>query len=871
MAHIFTVFLLTSVTGSLLALILTLLRPLTRRTFSGAWHYYMWLVVILVMLLPIKLTLPEKPSTITPVSQHAIISDNIEEISEVPVITETQPPQITQEKDTQSQKETAILNATNIFVKNSLLLSFVWLAGALTALFIKLIGYAVFLAKMHKHSTLISCPEIKTYTDRKIKVRVTDTICSPLMIGIIKPTLLLPKANITPEQLHYILSHEMTHLKRNDVLYKWFVSLTKCVHWFNPAIYFISRQIDMDCEISCDLAVIKKLDEKSEKNYAETILALLTQNNSKHIPLTTGMAGNKKMLKKRFMMIKEKIKISKKTAIISAIIFILILGVTIFTSGILNGKLLNAFNDSWLELNTDKVTGDDFNLLFVGIDNNNKADTIMLLTIKKDSINGISIPRNTMFEGKIISDILSQKNGDQAAIDAIKKNLSVPVHYYAKMNLSAIEKIVDSVGGIYFEVPMNMVYDDPYQNLHINLKKGTRTLNGNEVRQLLQFRHGYTEGDLSRIQLHQQFVKEFISRKLNKENIGKAREIYEIISDNVKTNYPIDNLKHDLQIISAIKSSNISFETLPGKTAVVDQLLVYEALSGSKDTKNTKISLLWPTESKTVTNGFGKRIHPITFEEKTHNGIDISAPENSSVVSSISGKVTDTGFDNEFGNYVVIQNDSGVKLYYGHLSSVNVSKGDKLKQNDVIGKVGKTGKATGPNLHFEIQINGEYYDPMAFWQENQNETEKKTVGSVKIKSELVSNEPYAGFEHLVLKNADTNKIEQELNRQGVTKANKSTVDLTKNYIVKDLKSEQTNVESDKNGNISLYFSVDSDNLFDVCFYDAETNEDVASYGVLANNENAYTFMGFEKDKTYNVKVQGSAKNDWVINGNYIIY
>lgn len=144
-------------------------------------------------------------------------------------------------------------------------------------------------------------------------------------------------------------------------------------------------------------------------------------------------------------------------------------------------------------------------------------------------------------------------------------------------------------------------------------------------------------------------------------------------------------------------------------------------------------------------------------------------------------------------------------------------------------------------------------------------------GNRKIKSTSVTNEPYIGFEHLILKDVDTNTIKQELNRQGIVETNQSSVDLTKNYVVKDYSSEQTKVESDKNGNISLYFSVNNDNLFNVCFYDAETGEDVGSYGVLANNENAYTFIGFEKGKVYDVEVQGQTKDDWVIEGNYIIY
>ncbi len=130
------------------------------------------------------------------------------------------------------------------------------------------------------------------------------------------------------------------------------------------------------------------------------------------------------------------------------------------------------------------------------------------------------------------------------------------------------------------------------------------------------------------------------------------------------------------------------------------------------EVKSTHLKLrIWPCESTTISNSFGKRVHPITGEERIHNGIDISAPENSSVISATYGEVIDTGYDNKFGNYIIIENDNGVKPYYGHLSTVEVAKGDKVKQRAVIGKVGKTGTATGAHLHFEIQINGEYKDP----------------------------------------------------------------------------------------------------------------------------------------------------------------
>lgn len=280
-------------------------------------------------------------------------------------------------------------------------------------------------------------------------------------------------------------------------------------------------------------------------------------------------------------MIKNKIKVNKKAAIISGILAVIILVAALFVSGILNGAFFKGEAPSTMELNTDKVTGNDFNFLFIGLDNKNRADAIMLLTINENSVKGISIPRNTIFEGERIRDIFAKENGDGEVIDTIRKTLAIPIHYYAKMDLSAVEKIVDNLGGIDFNVPMDMVYDDPYQNLHINLKKGIHTLNGEGVCKLLQFKRGYPDGDLSRIQMHHQFLTELIRQKFNKENIDKASEIFKIISDDLDTNYSIINLNQDMKIISAIGSGNITFETIPGEMTTLNEMPVYELTNQS--------------------------------------------------------------------------------------------------------------------------------------------------------------------------------------------------------------------------------------------------------------------------------------------------
>lgn len=353
MTQLFSAFLVTSAIGTTLALILILLRPVTKLVFSSSWHYYMWLIVLLVMILPIRLNLPEATVVTQPTSNTAIITNNHTENIVVPETVVTQPEQIVQEQPMKTEKTPVTQNIKNFLNDNISLFSIVWIIGAVLLFAIKVTGYLVFIVKMHKQSMVISCPEVKAYTNRKVRTRVSNTICSPLIIGIIRPTFLLPEREITPEQLKNVLAHEMTHLRRNDILYKWFANVVKCVHWFNPVIYFINKQINTDCEISCDLSVVKEMNKSQEKGYIETILSLLSQNNSKPEPLTTGMTGNKKTLKRRFIMIKTRKTVGKTTCVLSTILAVMILVTTVLASGVLASEIFKkneAENKPYIEV-----------------------------------------------------------------------------------------------------------------------------------------------------------------------------------------------------------------------------------------------------------------------------------------------------------------------------------------------------------------------------------------------------------------------------------------------------------------------------------------------------------------------------------------
>ncbi len=148
---------------------------------------------------------------------------------------------------------------------------------------------------------------------------------------------------------------------------------------------------------------------------------------------------------------------------------------------------------------------------------------------------------------------------------------------------------------------------------------------------------------------------------------------------------------------------------------------------------------------------------------------------------------------------------------------------------------------------------------------------KNNTAKAAIKSQLKSDEPYIGFEQIVLPNINTDIIQKELQTDGITRSQNSYADLKQSYIVNDLTADTAQVKADKNGNISVYISADADNLFDINITDSAENKNTDSFTVLANNENAYSFLGLEPNKTYNVQILSRTQGDWDINGNYIIY
>ena len=114
------------------------------------------------------------------------------------------------------------------------------------------------------------------------------------------------------------------------------------------------------------------------------------------------------------------------------------------------------------------------------------------------------------------------------------------------------------------------------------------------------------------------------------------------------------------------------------------------------------------------------RFHPILQTWRAHLGVDYAAPTGTPVRSVGDGVVESAGFQNGFGNVVILKHRNGHSTVYAHLSRIDVRKGQSVTQGQTLGGVGATGWATGPHLHFEFRVNGQHQDPMVMARQSES-------------------------------------------------------------------------------------------------------------------------------------------------------
>src|SRR5574344_1157504 len=196
--------------------------------------------------------------------------------------------------------------------------------------------------------------------------------------------------------------------------------------------------------------------------------------------------------------------------------------------------------------------------------------------VKTGKIGMMSIPRDTSIVSNPTQDSSLKINyvyynkGASALVKQVENMLNVNIDYYLIFDATMLREMVDTIGGVEIDVPIRMKYDDGSQNLHIDLKPGVQTLNGEQAEEFVRFRHnndmtvGYPMGDVQRTQVQQDFIKAFINQALSAKNISKAPDLINIALKNTDTNITLREATKYISDISTIDINGIYSCTASG-------------------------------------------------------------------------------------------------------------------------------------------------------------------------------------------------------------------------------------------------------------------------------------------------------------------
>ena len=375
-----------SVSGALLLLLILGLKPLYKNKFSKRWQYYIWIVVALRFLLPftpdttIIGSLFEKFDT-------TAITNEIPTTPNVPVPADTgnskaEPIQTNREITTAAMRE-----PFNKYV----CLFFIWSALALVLFVRKVTVYQGFIQYIKagnkevsdiKILNLLSDCEEKLNIKTRVELSCNPLIASPMLIGFFRPRIILPAHEWEDKELSYIFVHELIHYKQRDMFYKWLIQIVVCVHWFNPFVYLLEKEVNKSCELSCDEKVISVLDDTARREYGDILISFLKSNNLYKSSLASvTLTEGAEQLKERLGAI---MKFRKKSKVIIAIttIFTVAACVCFFVTGAYAAPSTANEKNSFMEAAADIFGNDEEKKQFteiisasgemIGIIDNNK-------------------------------------------------------------------------------------------------------------------------------------------------------------------------------------------------------------------------------------------------------------------------------------------------------------------------------------------------------------------------------------------------------------------------------------------------------------------------------------------------------------------
>lgn len=386
----------------------------------------------------------------------------------------------------------------------------------------------------------------------------------------------------------------------------------------------------------------------------------------------------------------KKRKNKKWKIVLLIIILVLLIGIGWFTyrtiknGGGLSGMLATVVGH---DENTKKDLK-EIKVLILGIStdlDSELTDTIMVASYNPNTqkANLLSIPRDT-FTGKNtkravasqkINSLYNINKTPEKTLAAVNELTGLDIKYYVVVKTEALIKLVDAIGGVTFNVPIDMKYDDTSQDLHIDLKAGEQLIDGNKAEQLLRFRHNnyqkgvgmtsypseYGDNDFGRMRTQRDFIIATLKQTLKPSNIFKIGQILEIANKNVETNLELSFIKDYVPYAVEFDTENIKSATLPGTTPDV------------KDTNGVSIFVADKTASKEL-------IQSMFYEDEANENNDENTVANTTTTNTTTSKEIT----------VELLNGSGDKSKAEEAKKLLENAGYKVKKTGSTSTIAKT-------------------------------------------------------------------------------------------------------------------------------------------------------------------------------------
>lgn len=321
-----------SLSGSILAIFIFAIKPFISHKFSKSLQYYIWIIVLLRFILPFSFD--ENIMDKILYKDEIQVNTNVQvetKSFKLPVENGSNSTKSPNSENRLSKKENHDMDHDHSRYFNDLLNKYaliIWFVGVAVAMGFNLIGYFHFI----KYLKIKNIPALDVEKNilidlmggkDNIKLFRNQFVPTPMLIGIINPHIIIPDNKYNEKQIKNILLHEVAHYKRFDIIIKWITMIITSIHWFNPLIYIIRKEINHSCELACDEFVIKKLKPSERQEYGDTLITVVAEAKYPVGVLQATMSENKSGLKSRLVAI---MGYKKKSKVIIALSIVLVIG-----------------------------------------------------------------------------------------------------------------------------------------------------------------------------------------------------------------------------------------------------------------------------------------------------------------------------------------------------------------------------------------------------------------------------------------------------------------------------------------------------------------------------------------------------------------